>query len=101
MRIVCMCQRGNCRSVSLAYLLKDYFGGHDAVAIGWQTAGKELKDFLFNWAEKIYVLEGYMVAHVPAEYKDKVKVFDVGPDGYGNSHNPVLTEKLKGMLCRM
>lgn len=98
MRVVCMCQRGNVRSAGLAYLLKDYYGGHDAVAIGWQTAGTELKDILFKWADKIIVLEPYMVAHVPAEYKTKMSVYDVGPDVYGTPHNPKLHDKLKGYL---
>lgn len=93
-----MCQRGNVRSVALAYLLKDYHGGHDAVAIGWQTAGKELKDFLFTWADKIIVLEPYMCQHVPEAYKAKTEIYDVGPDGYGNPRHPGLLEKLRGYI---
>lgn len=97
MKIVCLCQRGNIRSVSLAFLLKDEFG-QDAVAIGWQTAGEELSCLLFCWAERIIVMEDYMRAKVPERFSGKVLVCDVGPDHYGNSKHPDLLRKVRDWL---
>lgn len=94
MKILCMCQRGNVRSAALAFLLKDYYG-HDAVAIGWETAGVELKGMLFPWADLIVVLEPYMLDHVPEPHLIKTRVADVGPDGFGSPRHPVLLTRLE------
>lgn len=101
MKIVCVCQRGNVRSTALAYLLKDYHGGQDAIAIGWQTAGVELQRFLFEWSERIFVLESYIEQKIPVEYRPKVFVFDVGPDVYGDAKNTVLLNKLEDLLRKL
>lgn len=88
-RVVCMCQRGNCRSAGLAYYLKDRLD-IDAVAIGWHSNGPDLQRFLFAWADAIIVMEPNMREKIPAAYHAKLMVCDVGPDRYGNSHNPEL-----------
>lgn len=95
MKILCVCQRGNVRSASLAYILKDAFG-HDAVAIGWQTAGPELQGMLFVWAERIVVMECYIAEKIPIKYREKTYVCDVGPDVYGDVKHPSLIGKVTG-----
>lgn len=100
MKILCICQRGNCRSVALAYLLKDYYG-HDAVAIGHETAGDELKSFLLQWSDYAVCMEHSHVSKLPPipQRKDNVLVCDVGPDIYGHSRNPQLLSKCED-FCR-
>jgi predicted protein tyrosine phosphatase len=79
MKILTMCQRGNCRSVALAYVFKDLMG-HDAISCGWQSNSRYTLEMLFKWAERIIVLEGYMVDYVIDAYRPKVSVYDVGHD---------------------
>lgn len=56
MKILCICSRGNVRSVNMAYLLKDRHG-HEAIAMGYNAANQELRQMLMQWAEKIIVLD--------------------------------------------
>ncbi len=97
MKIVAVCQRGNVRSVSMGYVLKDFFG-HDAVAIGAETAGSNLKAFLFGWADKIIVMQPRFASSVPAEHSSKLMVCDVGEDTYHNFRNQELLSKVSSFI---
>lgn len=101
MKIVCVCAAGNVRSVGLARVLKGDVGGrHDAVAIGHQTAGEELKSLLFNWADRIVVMTEGIRSHVPAEHAHKLLVCEVGPDVYGDPRNPELRKQCKAFVAK-
>ena len=79
------------RSAALVYLLRHPpNGGHDAVAIGYTNVGTELRDFLFRWADRIVVMEQYMCAFVPAEWRYKSMICEVGPDRFGNPRHAEL-----------
>ena len=81
MKVLVVCQRGNSRSSSLAYILKDGYG-HDAIAIGLESNGEEVKELLYNWAEKIILVDNRFVSQIPEKYKSKLKIWDVGPDRF-------------------
>lgn len=49
MRVLCICNGGNVRSVAMAQHLKEQ--GHDAIAVGLDHASPETLDMLKNWAE--------------------------------------------------
>lgn len=95
--ILCVCQCGHTRSVSLKKVFNNI--GKEAIAIGWQTEPELLK-ILSSWADEIYVLEKYFKDKIPKEQQYKVIVFDVGPDNYGNPHSPALFYMLKEMVER-
>lgn len=56
MRVLCICSRGNVRSVNMAYLLKDHCNT-EAIAIGFNATNCEARWFLMGWADKIIVLD--------------------------------------------
>jgi len=92
MRILCCCEGGNCRSVTLATLLKYYFrpaDGHDAMALSLGKNSPETQRMMFEWAEVILVVQDAMVTDVPEEYRHKVSVIPVGRDRWGLSMHPL------------
>jgi hypothetical protein len=95
MKILCVCQRGNVRSVACAYILKDELGWQ-AVAIGTDTAGKELWDILGKWADRIYVCgELELMQKVPEKFWTKTIHLNIGRDRWGNPINSDLLNTLK------
>lgn len=97
MKIVCICERGNSRSVALAWLLKDGLGW-DAVAIGIRAAGPELKSFLYQWADKIILVDAQFTSEIPEEYREKLLVWDVGLDRYFRGFEPSLLQLYKDYM---
>jgi predicted protein tyrosine phosphatase len=93
-RIVTMCRQGLVRSVALADVLKLHFEPVDVVPVGYFGNTEQLKDMLFEWADAIIVMEQKYNKHVHPRWAEKVYVCEVGPDTYGNSHNPVLISKV-------
>ena len=81
MKILTVCQRGNSRSNSLAYILKDGYG-MDAIAIGLESNGEEAKNFLYEWADRIILVDKRFIEKIPEKYKEKLRVWDVGPDRF-------------------
>jgi predicted protein tyrosine phosphatase len=80
-RFLCLCEGGNSRSVGLAFILKHYCDA-DAIAAGWRFMSSEALDMLYEWADRIVVMQPYISEKVPEKYADKVSVCDVGEDRY-------------------
>ena len=78
-RILCICQKGNFRSVALAYILKKKYKC-DAIAIGAHTASKETMAMLSDWADRIVLTSSRYLSYVPYRHKDKLKLWHVGRD---------------------
>lgn len=89
LKLLCMCQGGNSRSVGCAFVLK-YKYGHDALACGWERNDPETLAMLFAWADRIFVMQPHFAEHVPAKFRSKVTVYDVGPDIWCNGLHPEL-----------
>ena len=85
-KILCVCERGNSRSVALAWLLKEI--GHEALAIGMYTSSRETQKMLFEWADTIIVVDAQI--SFPIECVKKITVWDVGKDQYFRSFSPEL-----------
>ena len=90
MKILTICERGNSRSVMLAYLLKDGYG-HDAIACGIRANTGETMDMLYKWADKIILVDKDFIPEVPQEFHSKMKVWDVGKDRFFMPNNELLT----------
>ena len=89
MKILCVCQRGNSRSVALAYIFKDRLN-QDAIAMGIRTASDETKQMLYDWADSIILVDGKFANEMPIRHIGKTKVWDVGPDRYFLGFHPDL-----------
>jgi len=81
----------------LAYILK-YERGLDALACGWEPNTSETKEMLYNWADKIIVMEAGFVNKIPETHRSKVLVCDVGPDRWGHSMDSDLGNVIRRKL---
>lgn len=101
MKILAICQRGNVRSVNLAYILKDERKFKDVIAIGIETTTQETLNMLGDWADKIYIVgEKTIKDQIPIEFQSKIIWLDIGKDVWGNFPNAqllaILRKKLDG-----
>ena len=96
MKILCVCEGGNVRSVALAYALKHEVNPrHDALAMGLVTNNPDTQLMLFNWAERIIVMEERLKEPIPPIFHSKVSVCEVGPDRYGIYVHPDLIKLVR------
>lgn len=93
MRILCVCEGGNTRSVALARLLRDEYGV-DALACGWRNNSGDTLDMLCRWADHIVVMQREFKQKVGEQFQAKVRILDVGPDVFGTPTHPALTEMI-------
>jgi len=89
LKVLTICQGGNCRSVCLGFVLK-YKYNIDAVAASWEKNTKRTLDMLCEWADKIIFVEAQFIKYVPKKYSKKFIVIELGPDRWGNSLHPEL-----------
>lgn len=94
MKILCLCNQGNNRSVQFAHLLR--YWRHDTLPAGTETNSPETLAMLCNWADVIITTDTTQI--VPDEYKSKVKLWDVGKDSYPRPFNDELNEIARDIL---
>lgn len=103
MKVVTLCQGGNVRSVGLKYILS-YKYRHDVIPCGWESNTAETRKMLFEWADKIVIMQPQMKQYVPEEfYKDKngeqkIFCYDVGEDVFGYAFHPKLQAALNQLI---
>jgi hypothetical protein len=92
MKILCVCNQGNKRSVFTKALL-NY--NHDALSVGIDVNTPETLALLCEWADKILLAEPDMA--IPEQWQDKIdKHFTIGPDTF----DVVITGKLRKIVQR-
>jgi hypothetical protein len=72
-------------------VLKDY-GAHDAIAAAWRYNSKETLAMLSEWADCIVVMQPGGVKYLAEQFRQKIKVCDVGPDRWRSAVHPELTD---------
>ncbi|MEK7180371.1 MAG: hypothetical protein AAB706_02760 [Patescibacteria group bacterium] len=95
--ILCICEHGNNRSVTMAFLLK-YVDNFETLTAGLAYHSPETLKMLFEWADVITVPEEKLLALIPEDYKSKVKFYNIGPDVYPRPFNKKLLEKAKEVM---
>jgi len=80
-KILTICEHGNSRSVCLAWLLKQKYS-KDAIACGICHTLPETFAMLCSWAELIIVTDKRITHPELERNKEKVRIFDVGPDRF-------------------
>jgi len=96
-KILCLCEGGNVRSVACSYLLK-YMHGQDALAASIAKNSAATLVMLCEWADKIIVVERMMKIMIAHKFQSKISVYDVGPDRWGNAFHPQLLEFIEGLI---
>lgn len=97
MKVLCVCEHGNVRSVALAYLLKTIYS-HEALSCGIRNMSQETKRTLFTWADKVIALDADVFLGIAAfsalnekgKYSDKLHLVDVGKDKWFNAKDQEL-----------
>ena len=83
MKILCLCQKGNSRSVALAWYFKQrHQPKHEALAAGMVTTSRETRKLLYDWADLVILTAGRYRHWIPDEYGHKLLVWDVGTDRF-------------------
>ncbi len=89
MRILCICEHGNNRSTNLATRLRyEYYA--ETIPIGTKRVSNKTMRMLCEWADYIIVVEARLVTDVLSEYKEKLQVWEIGPDTYPRPYNAEL-----------
>lgn len=97
MKILCVCERGNSRSVCMAFLFKDMLH-QDALAVGLTSSSEDTKRLLYEWADVIILVAGSLVDMIPDAYRGKLMVWDVGEDVYFQGFHQDLIDKCLGYM---
>lgn len=97
MKIICLCQKGNSRSVVLSWLLKSQYH-HEALAAGMVTTHRRTRKMLYDWADLIILMTPRYRHWIPTEYDSKVLVCDVGTDIWFKGHPQDLVEKCQKFI---
>ena len=97
MKILTVCNGGNCRSVTLASMIKQE--GVEAISIGVRTSTKETVKLLADWADKIIVVaDGHVMKRFPNGYAYKLIYMDIGEDKWEQPMHPELVKLIKKAL---
>ena len=95
--ILCVCAHGNNRSVTMAHILK-YVTDFETLTAGLEYHTPETLEVLFNWADIIVVPEDKLLQHIPEQYKQKIKFYNIGEDRYPRPFNKDLYRKAKKIM---
>ena len=95
--ILCVCEWGNNRSVTMAFLLK-YVENFETLTAGVGYHTPETLKMLYEWADVITVPEEKLLVMIPEEYKSKIKFYNIGEDIYLRPFNQVLFRRAKKMM---
>lgn len=97
MKILCVCEHGNNRSVNFAQRLK-YKYKADTISIGLTTTSQETLAMLYKWADYIIIPEKRLRQLMPDGFDEKIKYFEVGEDHFPRPFHPVLDRLVKQII---
>jgi hypothetical protein len=90
-KVLCCCAGGNCRSVTLATMLKYHATpAVDALACSVEKNSSETLTMLYTWADKILTVDTEIYGEVPEEFRGKTELLMIGRDMWGMSMHPEL-----------
>lgn len=84
--ILCVCEHGNNRSVTMAHILK-YASNFETLTAGLGYHTQETLEMLFKWADVIVVPDADLLPLIPEQHKSKIKFYNIGKDIYPRPFN--------------
>ena len=72
----------------------------DALAASLEANSSDTLKMLFDWADRIILVEDMMKKYVPKLYYSKLLILDIGPDRWGQSLNPELLQICSDLLSK-
>ena len=97
MKFLVICAGGNIRSRSFVHDLM-YRRGHEAMSASHDKQTDETLKMLFEWADRIIVVQPKYAERVTSDHKHKVKVLDVGPDEFGSPWHFILQDRMQQLV---
>ncbi|MBS3927484.1 MAG: hypothetical protein KGZ65_02565 [Sphingomonadales bacterium] len=98
MKVLCVCERGNSRSVCMTWLLKDHYGV-EALACGITAITADTWRLLYSWADKVILMHAPLRRHIPGGDPElKMVVCDVGADVYWEPPHADLTDQCRSFI---
>jgi hypothetical protein len=97
MRFLCVCEAGTVRSGAAAHGLKYYFG-QEALTASHAKLKDDTLEMLCTWADRIVLMQPKFGDRISDQFKNKVKVLDVGQDTWGNPLDKGLMDKVLDLL---
>jgi hypothetical protein len=92
--ILCLCQRGNVRSATLAAILRDVYGLQDVIATGVDTTSADVLINLAYHSDKIFVIgDTSLIERLPPQITNAVHI-DIGPDRWQHPMHPDLIKTI-------
>ena len=95
--ILCVCEHGNNRSVTMAHILK-YVENFETLTAGVAYHSYQTLEMLYQWADVIVVPEDKLLHLIPLSYKHKIKFYNIGEDKYPRPFNQELYQKAKKLM---
>lgn len=92
MKALCICQYGHSRSVAMCRSL--HAKGHEAVAVGYDTAPSAIRP-LYEWADVVIFMANNFILRAGldmVELSQKGVICHVGPDVWSNPYHPELKQ---------
>lgn len=99
MKVLCLCQKGNSRSVVLSWLLRKQFG-HEVLAAGMTTTSRQTRSMLMEWADRIILVVPRYAHWIPEEVRHKLRVIDAGGDPF-REHDAALLDRYRAQVPHM
>lgn len=96
-KFLTICEGGNVRSVSLAYVLR-YGFDQDSVALSHAKTPQKTLDMMCGWADYIVCMQPKFANRIKDKYIKKLRVVDVGDDRWMNPLHQDLTSFLMGIV---
>lgn len=101
MNILIMCIRGDHRSVCMASILRNEKKQRDVITCGAYTFSQETLVMLYDWADKIIVVDPKVQESVHPEYRDKMVILDMGDDPWGPSFAPQFKDRAHELIKQL
>lgn len=97
-KILCVCNKGNVRSVATKYCL-NLRGYNNVIAVGCTLVSTDTMKLLCDWADIILLAKYKHILLVPVKERRKVnKNFKIGEDTYGTPLDYALFEVINHQL---
>lgn len=97
MKFLVICAGGNIRSRAFVHHLM-YRLGFEALSASHDRQTDGTLALLFDWADRIVVVQPQYAARVTPDHRHKVKVLDVGPDEFGSPWHFILQYKIQCLI---
>lgn len=96
-KFLTVCEGGNVRSVSLAFLLR-YSFLQDALACSHALTPQKTFNMLGEWADYIIVMQPHFASRIAQKHLKKLRHLDVGEDKWMNPLHRDLLDKLNAVV---